>query len=160
MAYHIVGRQQTFLPNSGRQRYTQISCVQTFLWERCNFQPLDQLFACNLAPMERTGEEARKFNWKNWGAIRKMGHYLRPHAWGYALGVLIISLSGVLTLLVTRLWGQLGGVGASLSSSARRFHNNLNWLSRTRCRHGAQREVLAMRTPRAPTKIARMALQL
>jgi len=63
--------------------------------------------------MERTGEEARKFNWKNWGAVRKMGHYLRPHAWGYALGVLIISLSGVLTLLVTRLWGQLGGVGAS-----------------------------------------------
>lgn len=42
-----------------------------------------------------------------------MGHYLRPHAWGYAGGVVIISLSGVLTLLVTRLWGQLGGVGAS-----------------------------------------------
>ena len=68
--------------------------------------------------MERTGEEARKFNWKNWGAIRKMGHYLRPHAWGYALGVLIISLSGVLTLLVTRLWGQLGGVGASTGEEA------------------------------------------
>ena len=42
-----------------------------------------------------------------------MGQYLRPHAWGYALGVLIISLSGVLTLLVTRLWGQLGGVGTA-----------------------------------------------
>ena len=68
--------------------------------------------------MERTGEEARKFNWKNWGAVRKMGHYLRPHAWGYALGVLIISLSGVLTLLVTRLWGQLGGVGASTGEEA------------------------------------------
>ena len=47
-----------------------------------------------------------------------MGHYLRPHAWGYALGVLIISLSGVLTLLVTRLWGQLGGVGASAGEEA------------------------------------------
>ena len=68
--------------------------------------------------MERTKEEARKFNWKNWGAVRKMGHYLRPHAWGYALGVLIISLSGVLTLLVTRLWGQLGGVGASTGEEA------------------------------------------
>ena len=68
--------------------------------------------------MERTGEGARKFNWKNWGAVRKMGHYLRPHAWGYALGVLIISLSGVLTLLVTRLWGQLGGVGASTGEEA------------------------------------------
>ena len=68
--------------------------------------------------MERTEEEARKFNWKNWGAVRKMGHYLRPHAWGYALGVLIISFSGVLTLLVTRLWGQLGGVGASTGEEA------------------------------------------
>ena len=68
--------------------------------------------------MERTGEEPRKFNWKNWGGVRKMGHYLRPHAWGYALGVLIISLSGVLTLLVTRLWGQLGGVGASTGEEA------------------------------------------
>ena len=68
--------------------------------------------------MEQTEEEARKFNWKNWGAVRKMGHYLRPHAWGYALGILIISLSGVLTLLVTRLWGQLGGVGASTGEEA------------------------------------------
>jgi ABC-type multidrug transport system fused ATPase/permease subunit len=68
--------------------------------------------------MEQTGEEARKFNWKNWGAVRKMGHYLRPHAWGYAIGILIISLSGVLTLLVTRLWGQLGGVGASTGDEA------------------------------------------
>ncbi len=68
--------------------------------------------------MERTEEEARKFNWKNWGGVRKMGHYLRPHAWGYTLGVLIISLSGVLTLLVTRLWGQLGGVGASTGEEA------------------------------------------
>ena len=68
--------------------------------------------------MEQTGEEARKFNWKNWAAVRKMGHYLRPHAWGYALGVLIISLSGILTLLVTRLWGQLGGVGTSSSEDA------------------------------------------
>ena len=68
--------------------------------------------------MQRSEEEARKFNWKNWGAVRKMGHYLRPHAWGYTLGVLIISLSGVLTLLVTRLWGQLGGVGASNGDEA------------------------------------------
>lgn len=68
--------------------------------------------------MERSEEEARKFNWKNWGAVRKMGHYLHPHAWGYAFGVLIISLSGVLTLLVTRLWGQLGGVGASTGEEA------------------------------------------
>ena len=37
---------------------------------------------------------------------------------GVRLGVLIISLSGVLTLLVTRLWGQLGGVGASTGEEA------------------------------------------
>jgi ABC-type multidrug transport system fused ATPase/permease subunit len=44
-----------------------------------------------------------------------MGAYLRPHAWGYAIGVVIISISGVLTLMVTRLWGQLGGVGTASS---------------------------------------------
>jgi ABC-type multidrug transport system fused ATPase/permease subunit len=60
---------------------------------------------------EKGNEEGRKFSWKNWGALGKMGTYLRPHAWGYALGILIISASGILTLLVTRLWGQLGGVG-------------------------------------------------
>lgn len=47
-----------------------------------------------------------------------MGRYLKPHAWGYALGVLIISMSGVLTLLVTRLWGQLGGVGTTTDSQS------------------------------------------
>ncbi|MFZ9054905.1 MAG: ABC transporter transmembrane domain-containing protein, partial [Flavobacteriales bacterium] len=63
--------------------------------------------------MQSEAQEPRKFSWKNRGTVRKMGQYLRPHAWGYALGVLIISLSGVLTLLVTRLWGQLGGVGTA-----------------------------------------------
>ena len=37
--------------------------------------------------------------------------YLKPHKWGFILGIMLLSLSGVLTLLVTRLWGQLGGVG-------------------------------------------------
>ena len=37
--------------------------------------------------------------------------YLRPHKWGFILGIILLSLSGVLTLVVTRLWGQLGGVG-------------------------------------------------
>ncbi len=60
---------------------------------------------------EKENETVRKFSWKNWGALGKMSKYLRPHAWGYALGILIISASGILTLLVTRLWGQLGGVG-------------------------------------------------
>ena len=34
--------------------------------------------------------------------------YLKPHKWGFTLGIILLSLSGVLTLLVTRLWGQLG----------------------------------------------------
>ena len=33
----------------------------------------------------------------------------REHGWVW--GIVLITLSGVLTLLVTRLWGQLGGVG-------------------------------------------------
>ena len=101
--------------------------------------------------MEQTEEEARKFNWKNWGAVRKMGHYLRPHAWGYALGVLIISLSGVLTLLVTRLWGQLGvgsgdvltnfglnelQIGASTTAVQRRWSVISSWLIASALVHG------------------------
>jgi len=58
-------------------------------------------------------EEGRKFEWRNWRRARRIGTYLRPHFWGYTLGILILSLSGVLTLLVTRLWGQLGGVGVA-----------------------------------------------
>lgn len=54
-----------------------------------------------------------KFQWKNWSQVKKIGKYLRPHAWGYALGVLIISASSFLTLAVTRLWGQLGGIGVT-----------------------------------------------
>jgi len=58
-------------------------------------------------------EEGRKFEWRNWRRARRIGTYLRPHFWGYTLGILILSLSGVLTLLVTRLGGQLGGVGVA-----------------------------------------------
>ena len=60
-----------------------------------------------------TEGEDRKFQWKNWRNLRRIGPYLRPHAWGYLIGILMISVSSVLTLLVTRLWGQLGGVGVS-----------------------------------------------
>ena len=37
--------------------------------------------------------------------------YVKPYRWQFAFGIVLISLSGVFTLLVTRLWGQLGGVG-------------------------------------------------
>lgn len=37
--------------------------------------------------------------------------YLKPHRFAFFIGVIIITISSALTLLVTRLWGQLGGVG-------------------------------------------------
>ena len=43
--------------------------------------------------------------------FRRITPYLRPHRIKFAVGIVLITLSGVLTLLVTRLWGQLGGVG-------------------------------------------------
>ena len=67
--------------------------------------------------MRKEVPEKRSFRWKNWRTVLRMGTYLKPHAWGYALGVVIISISGVLTLMVTRLWGQLGGVGTASSMS-------------------------------------------
>ena len=60
-----------------------------------------------------TDDDGKKFEWKNWSRVKRVGRYLRPYAWGYAIGILIISVSSVLTLLVTRMWGQLGGVGVS-----------------------------------------------
>ena len=65
--------------------------------------------------MHKETTEKSSFRWKNWKTVLRMGAYLRPHAWGYAIGVVIISISGVLTLMVTRLWGQLGGVGTATS---------------------------------------------
>ena len=61
--------------------------------------------------------EGKKFEWKNWSRVKRVGRYLRPYAGGYVLGILIISVSSVLTLLVTRMWGQLGGVGVSGGAS-------------------------------------------
>ncbi|MGY8916783.1 MAG: ABC transporter ATP-binding protein [Flavobacteriales bacterium] len=40
-----------------------------------------------------------------------MSPYLKPHRMGFAVGILLIMISSILTLFVTRLWGQLGGVG-------------------------------------------------
>ena len=62
--------------------------------------------------------DGKKFEWKNWSRVKRVGRYLRPYAWGYAVGILIISVSSVLTLFVTRMWGQLGGVGVSGEASA------------------------------------------
>ena len=42
-----------------------------------------------------------------------MQKYLKPYVGHFAVGMVIMSISGVLTLLITRLWGQLGGVGTT-----------------------------------------------
>ncbi|HCA50488.1 MAG TPA: multidrug ABC transporter ATP-binding protein, partial [Planctomycetaceae bacterium] len=43
--------------------------------------------------------------------FKNIAPYLKPHKWGFLFGIILLSFSGVLTLIVTRLWGQLGGVG-------------------------------------------------
>lgn len=64
-------------------------------------------------PTDPNGEPPRKgkLNRQGFLQFRRMAPYLRPHRIKFAVGIVLITLSGVLTLLVTRLWGQLGGVG-------------------------------------------------
>ena len=45
-----------------------------------------------------------------------MQKYLKPYVAHFAVGMAVMSISGFLTLVITRLWGQLGGVGASGST--------------------------------------------
>jgi len=61
----------------------------------------------------KVDDEDRKFSWQNWRKLKQIAPYIKPHAWGYFVGILMISVSSVFTLLVTRLWGQLGGVGVA-----------------------------------------------
>ena len=46
---------------------------------------------------------------------------MRPHRVKFAFGILLITLSGVLTHVVTRLWGQLGGVGVDAQAGRTGF---------------------------------------
>ena len=65
------------------------------------------------APTDPHAEPPHKGKLNRDGArqFRRITPYLRPHRIKFAVGIVLITLSGVLTLLVTRLWGQLGGVG-------------------------------------------------
>ncbi len=47
-----------------------------------------------------------------------MKTYLKPYVLHFVVGTIVMSISGFLTLVITRLWGQLGGVGASGASGA------------------------------------------
>ena len=42
-----------------------------------------------------------------------MKKYLRPYIGHFAVGLIVMTISGGLTLAITRLWGQLGGVGTT-----------------------------------------------
>lgn len=37
--------------------------------------------------------------------------YVKPYKWQFLIGIALITLSALFTLVVTRLWGQLGGIG-------------------------------------------------
>ena len=75
--------------------------------------------------MEDAAPRATRFSFRRIGALGGMGTYLRPHRIGFAVGVVLISLSGILTLAVTRLWGELGGIGVggteAMESGWKRF---------------------------------------
>jgi len=61
----------------------------------------------------RRKEEPNKIRFKiaDLRGFKQMWPYLRPHKFGFGIGIILISISSILTLFVTRLWGQLGGVG-------------------------------------------------
>ena len=69
-------------------------------------------------PTDPKGEPPRKGKLNREGFLQfgRIAPYLRPHRIKFAFGIVLITLSGVLTLLVTRLWGQLGGVGVDPAS--------------------------------------------
>jgi len=52
-----------------------------------------------------------KLNRDGFRQFGRIAPYIKPHRIKFAFGIVLITLSGFLTLVVTRLWGQLGGVG-------------------------------------------------
>ena len=62
-----------------------------------------------------------KLNRDGFRQFKRIRPYLQPHRLKFAVGIVLITLSGVLTLVVTRLWGQLGGVGVDASAGRSGF---------------------------------------
>ena len=58
----------------------------------------------------------KRFSFKDLRGFGRMQKYLKPYVAHFTVGMLVMSISGFLTLVITRLWGQLGGVGASVST--------------------------------------------
>ncbi|MGB1384950.1 MAG: ABC transporter ATP-binding protein [Flavobacteriales bacterium] len=55
----------------------------------------------------------KRFSMRDLRGLGRMQKYLKPYVAHFAVGMVIMSISGVLTLAITRLWGQLGGVGTT-----------------------------------------------
>ena len=72
-------------------------------------RPHPPLTAADDAPKKR-------FSFKDLRGFGRMQKYLKPYVAHFAVGMVVMSISGFLTLVITRLWGQLGGVGASGST--------------------------------------------
>ncbi|MBL6645393.1 MAG: ABC transporter ATP-binding protein [Flavobacteriales bacterium] len=62
-----------------------------------------------------------KLNRDGFRQFGRIAPYLRPHRFKFAVGIVLITLSGFLTLVVTRLWGQLGGVGVDPAAGSAGF---------------------------------------
>ena len=59
------------------------------------------------------GAPKKRFSMRDLRGFGRMQKYLKPYVGHFAVGMVIMSISGVLTLAITRLWGQLGGVGTT-----------------------------------------------
>ena len=60
----------------------------------------------------------KRFSFNDLRGFGRMQKYLKPFTGHFAVGMVVMSISGFLTLVITRLWGQLGGVGASGTSQS------------------------------------------
>ena len=69
----------------------------------------------------------RRFSMRDLRGFGRMQKYLKPYTLHFVAGLIIMSISGVLTLVITRLWGQLGGVGTA-GTSAASTANELPWI--------------------------------
>lgn len=74
-------------------------------------------------PSDPNAEPPRKgkLNRDGFRQFGRVAPYLRPHRIKFAVGLVLITVSGVLTLVVTRLWGQLGGVGVDPTAGSAGF---------------------------------------
>lgn len=80
-------------------------------------------------------QKKRKVSKASMRKATRIYKYIKPYWLSFTIGIVMITLSGVFTLLVTRLWGQLGGVGvqdAGAGADVRGFMNiNIDFSSLT-----------------------------